>query len=165
MNRRINNKTKIIATVGPACESEEMLLKMFKAGVNVCRINGSHGNHKAQQVAIDRIKSINENHNYSVPILYDLQGPKLRIGEVKEGVIIKEGSELLLTTEECDSDAECINLRYPSFYSDVEEGDTVLIDDGRIKLKIKNKEDKKGNCKSNSRRGFVFQKRRKSSFY
>ena len=143
MNRRINNKTKIIATVGPACESEEVLLKMFKAGVNVCRINASHGDHKAHQTAIDRIKSLNERHNYSIPILFDLQGPKLRIGDVKDGAVIKEGSELYLTTEECLSDESCINLKYPSFYSDVEEGDTVLIDDGRIKLKIKTKEDSK----------------------
>lgn len=131
------NRTKIIATVGPASESKLMLQKMIAAGMNVCRINASHGNHAEQQKVIDYIRAINEEQNLNVALLYDLQGPKIRIGMMRDnGVQLNEGDEVALTIVECIGDEKKIFIKYPSFIKDVKTGDTILIDDGKFELTI-----------------------------
>ncbi len=131
------NRTKIIATMGPASQPKEILERMIDAGVNVCRINASHGHHKEQQVIIDTIRQINLEKNINTAILYDLQGPKLRIGEVvNNSVVLNAGDEIELTIKECIGDEKKVYIKYPSFIKDVKVDDTILIDDGKIELKV-----------------------------
>jgi pyruvate kinase len=131
------NKTKIVATLGPASSSKEVLLEMIRAGVNVCRINASHGSYEHHQKVIDIILEINQEQNLHTSILVDLQGPKMRIGVVENnGVELIDGNDIMITTEECIGTAEKIYLTYPDFPKDVAIGDAVLIDDGKIKLVV-----------------------------
>ena len=142
--KKFRNRTKIIATIGPASVSKEILEQMIKSGVNVCRINASHGNHKMQGEIISNVRKLNKKLNTHVALLYDLQGPKLRIGDVINNSVILEDSENVeLTIDECLSDTKKIFIKYPFFHQDVQVGDTVLIDDGKIELLIikKNKKD------------------------
>lgn len=132
-----NNKTKIIATIGPASSSYEVLNKMMDAGVNVCRLNASHGNHQIQKEIIDNIRLLNEERQSHVAILYDLQGPKIRVGEVENnGVELINGNTITLTINDCIGTAEKVYVKYPSFLQDVKTGDRILIDDGKLELKI-----------------------------
>jgi pyruvate kinase len=131
------NRTKIIATMGPASISPKVLESMIRHGVNVCRINASHGDYKFQEEVVRLVRSFNEQRNLNVAILYDLQGPKLRIGEVANNEIhLDENASVTLTTTECIGDASRITIRYINFYQDVQVGDTVLIDDGKIELQV-----------------------------
>ncbi len=131
------NKTKIVATLGPASSTKEVLLEMIHAGVNVCRINASHGSYEHHQKVIDYILEINKENNLHTAILVDLQGPKMRIGVVENnGVELIDGNDIMITTEECIGNAEKIYLTYPDFPRDVAIGDAVLIDDGKIKLVV-----------------------------
>lgn len=131
------NKTKIIATIGPATSSKEQLQKLFEAGVNVCRLNFSHGKHEDHLEVIDRILEINQEQGTNVALLADLQGPKLRIGEVEDnGVELLEGAEIEFTNEDCLGTKDRVYMSYTLFASDVQIGDTVLIDDGKLKLEV-----------------------------
>jgi pyruvate kinase len=135
------NRTKIVATIGPSTESFEMLNKIVDAGVNVCRINASHGSHSAHKSVIDNVRKINEQRKRNIAILFDLQGPKLRIGEVKDNEIyLEDGDSLKLTIKECIGDNKLITIRYSKFHEDVHAGDTVLIDDGKIELLVTGKD-------------------------
>ena len=137
-----NNRTKIIATIGPASRDKETLKKLVHSGMNVARVNASHGEHDAHLEVINNIRDINREFNTNVPILFDLQGPKLRIGEIdNEEVFLQDFQELILTTKECIGDAERVFVKYPYFVQDVNVGDSVLIDDGNIKLNVKRKID------------------------
>ncbi|MDQ3050063.1 MAG: pyruvate kinase [Bacteroidota bacterium] len=137
------NKSKIIATIGPASMSADILEKMIRAGVDVCRINASHGNHVMQQEVVDTVRRLNEEKKFKVAILYDLQGPKMRIGEILNNEIYLEENEFLtLTVNDCIGDKTKIQIRYPYFHNDVHVGDTVLIDDGKIELQVTAKDEK-----------------------
>lgn len=95
-----NKKTKILATVGPASNNEKTLTELVKAGVNVFRLNFSHGNHEVHAEVIKLIRKINKDYGWNVGILQDLQGPKIRVGEVENnGVEIKEGDPITITNE------------------------------------------------------------------
>lgn len=132
-----SNKTKIIATLGPASCTKNVIEKMIRAGVNVCRINGSHGNHVEQKVIIDLVREINNAHGLHVAILYDLQGPKLRIGDVENNhLLLKENDELVLTTLAKNSLPGEVFVQYPSICKDVMPGETILVDDGKISLVV-----------------------------
>ncbi|HQU99866.1 MAG TPA: pyruvate kinase, partial [Bacteroidia bacterium] len=129
------NRTKIVATIGPASQSAEVLENMIDAGMNVCRINASHGSHEQQQLIIDTLRNLNAKKNVHTALLYDLQGPKLRIGDMRDGgVIIKEGDEIILTTNDCIGDEKRVFIKYASFVKDVKKHDTILVDDGKIEL-------------------------------
>lgn len=131
------NKSKIIATLGPASMKPGILEQMIKAGVNVCRINASHGDHVMHQEAVDLVRQLNEDRKYKVAILYDLQGPKMRIGDVENNqILLKEESKVVLTISKCLGTAERLQIKYPLFHDDVNVGDTVLIDDGKIELQV-----------------------------
>lgn len=132
-----HNKTKIIATLGPATASFEVLEQLIKAGVNICRINFSHGDYEKVKSSIDNIRKLNKKFNMHIGILADLQGPKLRIGEVENnGVELIPGKELLFTTNKCVGNAEKVYITYPDFPKDVSVGEHVLVDDGKLMLKV-----------------------------
>ncbi len=131
------NRTKVIATVGPSCSDRITLEKMIGAGVDVFRLNFSHGTHKEHKQAINTIRQINRENKLHVCILADLQGPKLRIGHVQgEHAYLKEGKEVVFTTKEQDSSSETLYINYPQFPRDVAIGDKVLLDDGKIELEV-----------------------------
>ncbi len=131
------NRTKIVATMGPASAKKDVLLSMIKAGVNVCRLNFSHGKPEDHQKTIDLIREINEQHKVNVGILADLQGPKIRIGLVKDGGIhLVNGKHINITTKECIGDDNQIYITYDSFPQDVQAGETILLDDGKLQLKV-----------------------------
>lgn len=131
------NRTKIIATIGPATSSKEMIKQLMEEGVNVFRINFSHGNYDEYQTIIAYINELNEELNLHVAILADLQGPKMRIGEVENNrVILETGKNIIITTEKCLGTAGKIYLNYRQFPQDVKPGEKVLIDDGKIVLEV-----------------------------
>lgn len=131
------NKTKIVATIGPATSSYEMLKKIIMLGVDVCRINGSHGNHEAHIQVIENVRRINAELRSNICILYDLQGPKLRIGEVEDNLIhLEDGKDLILTTEKCIGNAQKIYVSYKALAQDVKAGEKVLLDDGKLELEF-----------------------------
>ncbi|MFM9055174.1 MAG: pyruvate kinase [Bacteroidota bacterium] len=131
------NRTKIVATVGPASHSEAILESLILAGMDVCRINSSHGDHAMMEETIRIIRKLNEKLQTHVAILFDLQGPKIRIGDLQEkGVVLREGDALLLSQEEVPGTASEVYIKYPHFHKDVKEGDTVLVDDGKIQLRV-----------------------------
>jgi pyruvate kinase len=130
-------KTKIIATVGPACNTYEGIISLVHAGVDVFRLNFSHGKHEDHAKVIEIIEQINSQFPFNIAILADLQGPKLRIGEVENnGVLLEKGDELTFTSQACLGTKERVYLSYPNFYNDVKIGEKILVDDGKIELEI-----------------------------
>ncbi len=133
----VHNRTKIVATLGPASSSKEVLLSMIKAGVDVCRLNFSHGRQADHQKVIDTIREINKQYKTNVGILADLQGPKIRIGLVKDGgVQLLNGSQIDITTNELIGDEQQIYITYQSFPKDVRPGEIILLDDGKIQMRV-----------------------------
>jgi pyruvate kinase len=136
--QKVQSKTKVIATLGPASAPKEILEQMIAAGVDVCRINFSHGSYEDHAAVIHTIREINAERGYHTAILADLQGPKLRIGEVENNsVLLNEGDDVVITTEKSIGTAKRVYITYPQFPQDVKIGETVLIDDGKIVLIVK----------------------------
>jgi pyruvate kinase len=130
-------RTKIVATLGPASTSMEVIEKMIMAGTDVCRINFSHGSYDKVLEQITNIREINKKLGKHTAILADLQGPKLRIGTVENnGVELVAGKEIVITTKECVGTAERIYITYPQFPKDVTIGDYIMIDDGKLLLTV-----------------------------
>ena len=134
----MKHKTKIIATVGPACNTYEKLLALVTEGVNVFRLNFSHGTHDQHLAVMDHIKNINKNEKLNIAILADLQGPKLRVGEIKDNALdLKKGDVFYFTNEKCIGTLENIYISYPAFHNDVRVGEKILLDDGKIEVLVK----------------------------
>jgi pyruvate kinase len=134
---KTGNKTKIVATIGPASTSKAVLREMILSGMNICRINFSHGNYDTVSETILNLRELNVEMETYVGVLADLQGPKLRIGEVKDkGVELILGKEVIITTVPAISNAERVFITYPEFPKDVIVGENVLIDDGKLILKV-----------------------------
>ncbi len=132
-----SKKTKIVATVGPASNSLETLLDLVKAGVNVFRLNFSHGTHEDHMAVINHIVYINEKHGKHIGILADLQGPKLRVGEIENNALeLKSGDIVTFTNEKCVGTMEKIYMSYAGFPKDVKPGETVLVDDGKLVFEV-----------------------------
>ena len=129
------NNTKIVATIGPACFDKSILKEMFAAGLNVARINFSHSNHQQAKQIFNWVQEINKEDDRNVAVLGDLQGPKLRIGEVKQSQFLKRGQEIIITTDECVGDVSKIYITYPEFPKDVKVGDRIMLDDGKLILR------------------------------
>lgn len=129
-------KTKIVATLGPATHSKEVLTDMAKSGVNVFRINFSHADYDTVKKRIQQIREINEENGFNVAVLADLQGPKLRVGEMEEGVVLKDGDEFIFTTEECTGNAKRAYMTYEQFPKDVKIGEQILVDDGKLSFEV-----------------------------
>ncbi|HTQ27135.1 MAG TPA: pyruvate kinase [Puia sp.] len=131
------HRTKIVATVGPACDTYEKLLDLVKAGVNVFRLNFSHGSHEDKARIIDHIRKINSTEPFNIAILGDLQGPKLRVGEIEGGSMeVQAGDILTFTNEKLVGTKERIYVSYPNLHADVKIGNTILIDDGKLEVKV-----------------------------
>ena len=132
------HKTKIIATVGPACNTFEKLLALVHEGVNVFRLNFSHGTHEEHKLVIDHIKNINSTFPFNIAMLADLQGPKLRVGEIMNNALdLKVGDEFYFTNEKCIGTLEHVYISYPNFHNDVRIGEKILLDDGKIEVLVK----------------------------
>lgn len=130
------NKTKIVATVGPASNNKEMLKALVKEGVDVFRLNFSHGSHADHQKVIDAVKEINKEENCTVALLLDLQGPKIRVQEMAPDVIIERGQTFTITTTQLVGNKSIASTSYTNLPNDVKKGDVILIDDGKIELKV-----------------------------
>ncbi len=123
--------------MGPASSNKDVLLAMIKAGVNVCRLNFSHGRPEDHQKTINTIREINEQYKINVGILADLQGPKIRIGLVKDGGIhLINGTRINITTHECIGDDSRIYITYETFPQDVRANEIILLDDGKIQMRV-----------------------------
>ena len=126
-------KTKIVATLGPACSSKEVIKKMIDAGVNVFRINFSHADYTDVKERIDIIRGLNDEFGHSTAILADLQGPKLRVGVMKEDVVVNPGDIITFqTAEDIPGTAERVYMNYKEFPRDVNPGEKILLDDGKL---------------------------------
>lgn len=131
------HKTKIVATVGPACNTYEKLLALVQEGVNVFRLNFSHGTHEEHKQVITHITKINQTFPLNVAILADLQGPKLRVGEIKDNALpLNMGDEFYFSNIKTVGTLDNIYISYPDFHKDVRIGEKILIDDGKIEVLV-----------------------------
>jgi pyruvate kinase len=130
-------RTKIVATVGPACNTYDGLLALVKAGVNVFRLNFSHGSHEDKLEVINNIRRIIKEEPYNIAILGDLQGPKLRVGDLENGKLtLTEGDEFIFTTEKMVGTNDKIYVSYPNLATDVKVGERIFLDDGKMELSV-----------------------------
>lgn len=130
-------KTKIVATIGPASESVEVLKELFLNGLNVCRLNFSHGTHEEHRNRINNIKQAREDLGFPIGIMLDTKGPEIRLGDFKEGAIeIIQGQIFTLTTRDILGDQSIVNISYEGLPSDVKKGNRILIDDGLVEFEV-----------------------------
>ncbi|OAZ03702.1 pyruvate kinase [Flavobacterium succinicans] len=132
-----NKKTKIVATLGPACSTREVIKDMIEAGVNVFRVNFSHADYEDVKNKISIIRGLNEEFGYTTAILGDLQGPKLRVGVMEEGAFVNEGDLITFTTaEDILGTSKKVFMKYQNFPNDVNPGERILLDDGKLIFEI-----------------------------
>ena len=125
-------KTKIVATLGPASSSKEVIKEMMNSGVNVFRINFSHASHEDALKRINIIRDLNEELGFHVAVMADLQGPKLRVGEMKENTLLNKDSVVTFTTKKLnEGNTESDFMNYPLFAKDVNSGERILLDQGK----------------------------------
>ena len=136
MKLETSNNTKIVATMGPASWHKDVMKDMVVAGVNVFRVNFSHGDHETHRRTIRLVKELNKEFNCKTAVLADLQGPKLRIGDVVEGAVINEGDTLTFTTNRVEGTAELVYMNYQKFPQDVNTGEHILLDDGKLMCEV-----------------------------
>lgn len=130
-------KTKIVATIGPASAPEPVLRQLLAEGVDVCRLNFSHGSYAFYREVIATIRRLNEELGHTTAILADLQGPKLRVGDMEDGPIeLLDGEELVITTEDIKGRKGLVSTTYQQFPKDVKKGELVLLDDGKLRLEV-----------------------------
>ncbi len=140
----MKNNTKIIATIGPNSGNKSTLKKMIMSGVNVCRLNFSHSTHEEHLKIIQLVKEINRDLHVHTAIMADLQGPKIRIGDIKDGTVLEKNNKVIITIKDCIGDSKLISTNYKQLPKDVKRGETIMIDDGKIHLSVisTNKKDK-----------------------
>jgi pyruvate kinase len=137
MKRIEYHNTKTLATLGPASSSKEMMTRLVQAGVDVFRINFSHGKHEDAKVQIDRIYEVSQETGQHIGILADLQGPKLRVGEMENnGVDLEPGDEIIFINEPCIGTKRRVYMSYDQFAEDVNVGERVLLDDGKLIFEV-----------------------------
>ena len=130
-------KTKIVCTLGPASDSDEMVGKLMDAGMNVCRLNMSHGTYEEQGERIARIKRLREEKNIPVAILLDTKGPEVRTKTLAAGkVTLEEGQEFVLTSREVEGNEHEVSITYPKMVELVKPGNRILIDDGLLAMNV-----------------------------
>ena len=135
--KKVQKRTKIVATLGPASVNKKILTEMITQGVDVCRLNFSHGSQEDHLIAINTIREINKEHGTNIGILADLQGPKIRIGKMKEGgALLMTGKTIVITTKEQIGDEDNVYITYEEFPKDVNEEEIILLDDGKIQLQV-----------------------------
>src|SRR5690606_4562457 len=132
------HKTKIVATVGPACDTYDKLLELVKTGVNVFRLNFSHGTHENKAEIINHIRKINKTQPYNIAILGDLQGPKLRVGEIENGALKIDVGDILTfsSRQKVVGTKERIYISYPELHNDEKVGEKMMIDDGKLEVVV-----------------------------
>jgi len=137
-------RTKIVATIGPSSSSKDVLREIIEAGVNVCRLNFSHGSYEDHKEVIKCIRDLNEELVTNVAIVADLQGPKIRTGEIQEGGIeLEAGNKIVISTQERVGDREGFSINYNQLPADVNVGERILLDDGKLILKVESTDRKK----------------------
>ncbi len=137
MSETTLNHTKIIATIGPASASPETLRALVNAGMNVCRLNFSHIDYANATAIVAEIKKINKDNVFPVALLADLQGPKLRVGDMGcNGAELKNDALVIITSEECEGTSDRFTLRYPMLSRDLKPGEKILLDDGKMEVHI-----------------------------
>ncbi len=129
-------RTKIVATLGPACNTKEIIENMMESGVNVFRVNFSHADYDDVTTKIKIIREINERRDFHVAILADLQGPKLRVGVMGEKVKLKKDDTFTFTTDKCEGTSEKAFMTYQNFPKDVQIGEHILVDDGKLLFEV-----------------------------
>ncbi|NVK51094.1 MAG: pyruvate kinase [Cyclobacteriaceae bacterium] len=141
------NKTKILATIGPASNNYDTIKSLASAGANVFRLNFSHGTHEVHQKVVEIIRRINQEENLNLGILQDLQGPKIRVGEVENnGVEIAPGNKITITNEPVVGTSSLVSTVYQNLPNDVIPGDRILIDDGNLELIVNDTDGRNVNC-------------------
>ena len=126
-------KTKIICTIGPASDSEQIFTKLCESGLNVARLNFSHGSHQDHQIKIDMIKKVRERLGLPVAIMLDTKGPEYRIGMFKNGKIsVKDGDRFTFTTRQIEGDETIVSVNYEGLVGDLEKGDKILVNNGLV---------------------------------
>jgi len=140
----MSRRAKIVATIGPACHDEKSIQKLIRAGMNVARINFSHGTHEDHALSIERLRKASQYLDQPITILQDLQGPKIRTGElINEQIELTEGQTFTLTTEEMEGTSEMVSVDYADLPSSAQPGGRILLDDGNLELLVKSI---KGDC-------------------
>lgn len=130
--------TKIVATIGPASANEDTIRKMIHAGLDVARINFSHGTHETHGKVIEMVRKIAKEENATIAILCDIQGPKIRIGTVaNEPLMLEEGDKITLTLDKVPGEDYLISLPHPEFIQDITAGTMLLLDDGNLQFLVK----------------------------
>jgi len=132
----MNSETKIICTIGPASSSEKILLKLAKAGMNVARLNMSHGTHQTHEMVIKTIRKLNAKNDLNIKILLDLEGYRIRIGELKEPIELHKKELILLSAVKCQTNKKCIAFDYTGDLNMIPTNTDLFIDDGYLRLKI-----------------------------
>ena len=133
----IKKKTRIVCTLGPSTDTDEMVGKLMDAGMNVCRLNMSHGSYEEQAVRINRIKRLREEKNIPVAILLDTKGPEVRTKTLAAGKVeLEAGQEFTLTSREVEGDNTIVSITYPKMVELVKPGDRILIDDGLLAMNV-----------------------------
>jgi len=141
-------KTKIIATIGPASDNEKTFSKMAKAGINVARLNFSHGNHDTHSRSVHLVRSVSKKLGIPIAIIQDLGGPKIRTGEqYKEKINLRKGRKIVLTTKKCVGDEEVLYVNYKKLPKEVKKGMMILLDDGKKRLEVISKGKDSVTCK------------------
>lgn len=132
-----DRRTKLVCTIGPSTSTPEMIEQLIRGGMNVVRLNFSHGTHDIHKKNIDTIRLLSDKFGVNIPILMDLQGPKIRVGQMKgEGAQLRDHSYVKLTPDEVEGDDKIIPIDYPNLAQDVKAGNTILVDDGLMELRI-----------------------------
>ena len=135
-------KTKIVCTLGPASQSEDVLKKLIQNGLNVCRFNFSHGSHEEHKGRMDVVKKVREELNKPVAILLDTKGPEIRIGKfVKDMIMLNKGDTFILTNKDILGDETKVSVTYKNLYNEVQIGTKILINDGTIETIVRKIED------------------------
>ena len=136
-------RTKIVATIGPSSSSKDVLNEMISSGMNVCRINFSHGSYSDHARVIQSVRELNEELNTNVAILADLQGPKIRTGEMQEGgVELEVGASILIQTVDIVGSKDSFSINYAKLPEDVQQGESILLDDGKLMLQVESTDGK-----------------------
>lgn len=133
-------RAKIVVSLGPATDSEDVLIGLIRAGLNVARLNMSHGEISDHQKRLDLVRKVSQDLKSPIAVLVDLQGPKIRIGRFKnKSEVLNDGAVFSVTTKNIEGSGKIVSTTYSGLISDVSVGDDLLLDDGRIKLKVENK--------------------------
>ena len=140
-------KTKIICTIGPACATESVLTEMCYAGMNVARLNFSHGTHPEHKEKIELVKRVREKLNLPIAIMLETKGPEYRIGTFKNGKVeIADGATFVFTTDDVEGDETCVSVSYKGLIKDLSVGDRILVNNGLVVFEVVSLTDKEAVC-------------------